>query len=271
MTDFGAFVELEEGVDGLVHISDMSWTTRIKHPSEVLKRGEEVQAALLSIDVDNERLSLGVKQLQPNPWEGIADSISVGENVSGKVVRLTDFGAFIELANGVEGLLHVSEISRQHVKKPEDVLNISDEITAKVIKLDEDNRRIGLSIKAYEEEIGGGEESAEDGEVAEAEEAPVAESQAADSDGAEEAAVDALVADEAATAADAEIAAEEAGETTESVDESAEEEVVKEEAETPSEERVAEESSDDAKEEASVETPPVEEEAAETPEKEKSE
>jgi small subunit ribosomal protein S1 len=124
LTDFGAFVELEEGVDGLVHISDMSWTTRIKHPSEVLKRGEEVQAVLLSIDVNNERLSLGVKQLQPNPWEGIADSISVSENVSGKVVRLTDFGAFIELANGVEGLLHVSEISRQHVKKPEDVLTL---------------------------------------------------------------------------------------------------------------------------------------------------
>ncbi len=151
LTDFGAFIELEEGIDGLVHISDMSWTTRVKHPSEVLKKGEQVQAVLLSIDVGSERLSLGIKQLQPNPWEGIATSIVVGEDVSGKVVRLTDFGAFIELLNGVEGLLHVSEISHQHVKKPEDVLSVGDDITAKVIKLDEDNRRIGLSIKAYEE------------------------------------------------------------------------------------------------------------------------
>ncbi len=169
LTDFGAFIELEEGIDGLVHISDMSWTTRVKHPSEVLKKGEEVQAVLLSIDVDNERLSLGIKQLHPNPWEGIASSISVGDDVTGKVVRLTDFGAFIELENGVEGLLHVSEISQQHIKKPEDVLNIGDEVTAKVIKLDEENRRIGLSIKAFQEESseGGEEEEGEGQEGAE--------------------------------------------------------------------------------------------------------
>jgi small subunit ribosomal protein S1 len=187
LTDFGAFIELEEGVDGLVHISDMSWTTRIKHPSEVLKKGEEVRAVLLSIDVNNERLSLGLKQLQPNPWEGIANTIAVGDNVTGKVVRLTDFGAFIELTNGVEGLLHVSEISRQHVKKPEDVLEIDEEITAKVIKLDEDNRRIGLSIKAYEEEMGGGEEDEAEVEGAEADvaEADVAEADAAEADAAE--------------------------------------------------------------------------------------
>ncbi|MBD3304966.1 30S ribosomal protein S1 [candidate division KSB3 bacterium] len=153
LTDFGAFVELEEGIDGLVHISDMSWTTRVKHPSEVLKKGEQVQAVLLNIDIENERLSLGIKQLLPNPWEGISNEIAVGENVTGKVVRLTDFGAFVELENGVEGLLHVSEISHQHVKKPEDVLSTDQMITAKVIKLDEENRRIGLSIKAYEEEM----------------------------------------------------------------------------------------------------------------------
>ncbi len=158
LTDFGAFIELEEGIDGLVHISDMSWTTRVKHPSEVLKKGEQVQAVLLNIDVEHERLSLGIKQLQTNPWEGIANSISVGDNVTGKVVRLTDFGAFIELENGIEGLLHVSEISHQHVKKPEDVLSVGQEITAKVIKLDEENRRIGLSIKAYDEEMGKGAE-----------------------------------------------------------------------------------------------------------------
>jgi small subunit ribosomal protein S1 len=148
----------------------MSWTTRVKHPSEVLKKGDQVQAVLLNIDVDHERLSLGIKQLHPNPWEGIADSINVGDNVTGKVVRLTDFGAFIELQNGVEGLLHVSEISQQHVKKPEDVLSNADEITAKVIKLDEENRRIGLSIKAYEEEMSG-----EAGETAEQEDASSAE------------------------------------------------------------------------------------------------
>jgi small subunit ribosomal protein S1 len=206
LTDFGAFIELEEGVDGLVHISDMSWTTRIKHPSEVLKKGEEVKAVLLSIDVDNERLSLGLKQLQPNPWEGIADSIAVGDNVSGKVVRLTDFGAFIELSNGVEGLLHVSEISRQHVKKPEDVLKIDDEITAKVIKLDEDNRRIGLSIKAYEEEMGGGEaEEGEDVETDEAQEADAVEEAVAEEakPSEETEAVEAAAAEEAAVAEEA--------------------------------------------------------------------
>ncbi|GAK53601.1 SSU ribosomal protein S1P [Candidatus Moduliflexus flocculans] len=178
LTDFGAFIELAEGIDGLVHISDMSWTTRVKHPSEILKKGEQVQAVLLSIDVEHERLSLGIKQLQPNPWEGIGASIAVGNNVTGKIVRLTDFGAFVELTNGVEGLLHVSEISQQHVKKPEDVLTIGQEITAKVIKLDEDNRRIGLSIKAYEDEVRGPlpeEETAAEGETPASEEAQASE------------------------------------------------------------------------------------------------
>jgi len=191
LTDFGAFIELAEGIDGLVHISDMSWTTRVKHPSEILKKGEQVQAVLLSIDVEHERLSLGIKQLQPNPWEGIGASIAVGNNVTGKIVRLTDFGAFVELTNGVEGLLHVSEISQQHVKKPEDVLTIGQEITAKVIKLDEDNRRIGLSIKAYEDEVRGplpeGETAAEDeSDVPVSEEAQVSEPVAADAENPQE-------------------------------------------------------------------------------------
>jgi small subunit ribosomal protein S1 len=229
LTDFGAFIELEEGIDGLVHISDMSWTTRVKHPSEILKKGEQVQAVLLSIDVDHERLSLGIKQLQPNPWEGIADMIAVGDNVSGKIVRLTDFGAFVELDNGVEGLLHVSEISQQHVKKPEDVLNVGDDIQAKVIKLDEENRRIGLSIKAYDEEVNGPFEESEGGEEASedapAEAAPEAEEAAAPE--AEEAA--APEAEEAAEEAAAEDTQPEenaeAGETAEvSVEETAPEE-----------------------------------------------
>jgi small subunit ribosomal protein S1 len=251
LTEFGAFIELEEGVDGLVHISDMSWTTRIKHPSEVLKKGEQVQAVLLSIDVENERLSLGVKQLQPNPWEGIADSISVGDNLTGKVVRLTDFGAFIELANGVEGLLHVSEISRQHVKKPEDVLKIDDEITAKVIKLDEENRRIGLSIKAYEEEIGG--EEPQEGEGAEN---AGAETQEASGE-------------EASEAPAAEQPSEEAGQSSEEVAEAPA-------AEQPSEEaaEVAEESAEATDDSEEAETAPAEAaadvEEADTADEEKS-
>lgn len=154
LTDFGAFVELEEGIDGLVHISDMSWTSRVKHPSEVVKKGDVVEAVVLGIDVEKERLSLGFKQLQPDPWQGISNQIEVGAHVKGKVVRLTDFGAFVELENGVEGLLHVSEISKKRIKKPSDVLSEGQEIMAKVIKLDEANRRIGLSIKAYKEEVG---------------------------------------------------------------------------------------------------------------------
>ncbi|PID56089.1 30S ribosomal protein S1 [candidate division KSB3 bacterium] len=187
LTDFGAFIELEEGIDGLVHISDMSWTTRVKHPSEILKKGEQVQAVLLSIDVEHERLSLGIKQLQPNPWEGIADTIAVGDNVGGRIVRLTDFGAFVELDNGVEGLLHVSEISQQHVKKPEDVLTVGEDIQAKVIKLDEENRRIGLSIKAYDDEVNGPlEERGEEDAGEEAAVAPEAEESVAEGDAAPE-------------------------------------------------------------------------------------
>ncbi len=162
LTDFGAFVELEEGIDGLVHISDMSWTSRVKHPSEIVKKGDVVEAVVLGIDVEKERLSLGFKQLQPDPWQGISNQILVGANVKGKVVRLTDFGAFVELENGVEGLLHVSEISKKRIKKPSDVLSEGQEIMAKVIKLDEANRRIGLSIKAYKEEVG---ETEQDEEV----------------------------------------------------------------------------------------------------------
>jgi ribosomal protein S1 len=233
LTDFGAFIELEEGIDGLVHISDMSWTTRVKHPSEILKKGEEVQAVLLSIDVEHERLSLGIKQLQPNPWEGIADSITVGDNVTGKIVRLTDFGAFVELDNGVEGLLHVSEISQQHVKKPEDVLSVADEVTAKVIKLDEENRRIGLSIKAYEEEVNGpleeaeGEESAESAEAGETPETGETQKAEGETPEAEQA---------AETTEDPETPAEET-----SVEETSVEETSSEE--TPSEETPAEEAS----------------------------
>jgi small subunit ribosomal protein S1 len=182
LTDFGAFVELEEGIDGLVHISDMSWTSRVKHPSEIVKKGDVVEAVVLGIDVEKERLSLGFKQLQPDPWQGISNQILVGSNVKGKVVRLTDFGAFVELENGVEGLLHVSEISKKRIKKPSDVLSEGQEIMAKVIKLDEANRRIGLSIKAYKEEVGETEQDEETESTGHEAEVPQAQTEAESSE-----------------------------------------------------------------------------------------
>lgn len=152
LTNFGAFVEVEEGIDGLVHISDMSWTTRISHPSEVLKRGDEIEVIILDIDPEKERLSLGLKQLQPDPWEIVAQKYTVGDTVRGTVVRLSDFGAFVELEDGIEGLAHISEIDRQHVARPDDILHVGDECWMKIIKIDPTERKIGLSIRAYQEE-----------------------------------------------------------------------------------------------------------------------
>ena len=152
LTDFGAFIEVEEGIDGLVHISDMSWTKRLKHPSEMLKKGDDVEAVILKIDSENQRLSLGIKQLQPNVWEEFFRNYGVGDVVTGRVVRLTDFGAFVELQEGIEGLVHVSEIADERVEKPADRLNIDDAVTCKIIKLDVAEQKIGLSIKAAHQE-----------------------------------------------------------------------------------------------------------------------
>ena len=150
LTDFGAFVELEEGIDGLIHVSDMSWTKRVRHPSEVLKRGDKVEAIVLHVDKTNRRISLGLKQSQPDPWQSIVpDKYRVGMDVKAKVVRLTDFGAFVELEDGVEGLLHISELSHERVAKPEDVVSVGNELTLKIIKLDADERKLGLSLRAY--------------------------------------------------------------------------------------------------------------------------
>jgi small subunit ribosomal protein S1 len=148
LTDFGAFIEVEEGIDGLVHISDMSWTKRLKHPSEMLKKGDDVEAVILKIDTENQRLSLGVKQLQPNIWEEFFKNHVIGDVVSGRVVRLTDFGAFIEIQEGIEGLVHVSEIADERVEKPADRLALEGMVTAKIIKMDIAEQKIGLSIKA---------------------------------------------------------------------------------------------------------------------------
>ncbi|MBI2114887.1 MAG: 30S ribosomal protein S1 [candidate division NC10 bacterium] len=155
LADFGAFLELEEGIDGLIHISDMSWTKRVRHPSEILKKGEKVEAIVLHVDKANHRISLGLKQIQQDPWQAaVPEKYRVGMDVKGKVVRTTDFGAFVELEDGVEGLLHVSELSHDRVNKPEDVVQVGQELTLKVIKLDPEERKIGLSLRAILETQG---------------------------------------------------------------------------------------------------------------------
>jgi small subunit ribosomal protein S1 len=147
LTDFGAFVELEPGVDGLLHISDMSWTRNIGHPSELLKKGQPVDTQILNVDRENKRISLGLKQIQPDPWDSVASRYPMGSRVTGKVVRLTDFGAFVELEPGVDGLLHISQMSSRPIATPADILNVGDELTLMVIRVDPNERRIGLSLK----------------------------------------------------------------------------------------------------------------------------
>ena len=147
LTDFGAFVELEPGVDGLLHISDMSWTRNIGHPSEILKKGQSVETQILNVDRDNKRISLGLKQIQPDPWESVTQRYPMGSRVTGKIVRLTDFGAFVELEPGVDGLLHVSQMSSRPIASPSDLVNVGDELTLMVIRVDPNERRIGLSLK----------------------------------------------------------------------------------------------------------------------------
>ena len=157
LTDFGAFVELEPGVDGLLHISDMSWTRNIGHPSDLLKKGQQIETLILNVDRDAKRISLGVKQIQPDPWEVVAERYPVGSRVTGKVVRLTDFGAFVELEPGVDGLLHISQMSDRPVGRTEDVVNVGDELTLVVIRVDPAERRIGLSLKELAAAVEGGE------------------------------------------------------------------------------------------------------------------
>lgn len=151
LTDFGAFVALEEGIDGLIHISDMSWTRHIKHPSELFKKGQKVEAVVLKIDKDKERLSLGYKQLTTDPWvEEIPARYHVSEPVSGKVTKITDFGIFVELESGVEGLIHISETGLEPQARLEDKFNLSDEVTAKIIRVDTDERKIALSLREHQ-------------------------------------------------------------------------------------------------------------------------
>jgi small subunit ribosomal protein S1 len=147
LTDFGAFVELEPGIDGLLHISDMSWTRNISHPSELLKKGQPVETVVLNVDREGKRISLGLKQIQPDPWDSVSERYPVGSRVQGRVVRLTDFGAFIELEPGIDGLLHISQMSARPINRPEEIVNAGDELMLMVIRVDTNERRIGLSLK----------------------------------------------------------------------------------------------------------------------------
>ncbi len=152
ITDFGLFVGIDEGIDGLIHISDISWTKRIKHPNEIFKKGDLVQAIVLDIDKENERFSLGIKQLQDDPWQTVAERYEVGKQITGTVTNVTDFGVFVELEEGIEGLVHVSEISKEKIKTPVGMYNVGDIITARVMNINSDDRRIGLSIKRMDME-----------------------------------------------------------------------------------------------------------------------
>lgn len=149
LTNYGAFVELEPGIDGLIHISDLSWIKKVSHPSEVLKKGDKVEAEILSVDKESKKITLGVKQLSPNPWKSIEQTMPVGSIVHGTVTKIAAFGAFVELDNGIEALIHVTELSDQPFGKVEDVIQKDQKVTAKVIKLDPENKKIALSIREY--------------------------------------------------------------------------------------------------------------------------
>ncbi len=148
MTTYGAFIELEEGIDGMVHVSDMSWTRKVNHPSEVLKKGDEVDAIVLDVDSSQQRISLGMKQLAVDPWTDIDAFFKIGDVVQGTVTKITSFGAFVELKDGIDGLVHISQISEERIDKIKDVLKPGQVVSARVIKIDREERRLGLSIKA---------------------------------------------------------------------------------------------------------------------------
>ncbi len=147
ITDFGAFIGVDEGIDGMVHISDFSWTKRINHPSEMLKKGDKVRAVVLGVDIENERFSLGIKQLEADPWANIEDKYKIGSQYDVKVVKIADFGAFVELESDIEGLIHISELSTKRIEKTEEAVNVGDVIRAEIITIDRDSRKIGLSAK----------------------------------------------------------------------------------------------------------------------------
>ena len=154
LTEFGAFVSLEDGIDGLIHISDISWTQRFKHPSEILDKGQEVEAVVLSIDTEKERLSLGMKQLSSDPWVDIEEKYSVGDNIKAEITKITNFGVFASPEPELEGLVHISELSEEKVNKPEEIVRVGDVFNMRVVKIEAEQRRLGLSIKEYIEATG---------------------------------------------------------------------------------------------------------------------
>lgn len=153
ITDFGMFIGIEDGIDGLVHVSDISWTKRIKHPGEIFSKGQSVQAVVLNIDVEGERLSLGIKQLTPDPWSEIPQKYKPGSRIRGKVSSVTDFGIFLEIEEGIEGLVHVSELSQEKLATPKGFAEVGDELDAIVLNVDVNDRKIGLSIKSLQSAI----------------------------------------------------------------------------------------------------------------------
>ncbi len=148
ITDFGVFVEVGEGIDGLAHISDLHWTKKVKHPSELFKKGDEVEAVVLGVDVENERVSLGIKQATPDPWSTLSQRHPIGSRVKGKVTSVTDFGVFVEVEDGIEGLIHISQLSTERVEKPSALFQVGQEVEAEVIHIDPREHKMGLSIKA---------------------------------------------------------------------------------------------------------------------------
>jgi small subunit ribosomal protein S1 len=148
LTTYGAFVELEEGIDGMVHVSDMSWTRKVNHPSEMVKKGDEVDALVLDVDADSQRISLGMKQLATDPWDEIETHFKIGDMVKGTISKITNYGAFVELDQDIDGLVHISQITEERIEKIKDVLSEGDAVEARVVKIDKDERRVGLSIKA---------------------------------------------------------------------------------------------------------------------------
>jgi small subunit ribosomal protein S1 len=154
LTNYGAFIEIEEGVDGLLHISDMSWAKKVGHPSEIVKKGDKIEAIVLSVDREKKRVALGLKQLSDDPWiKEIPGRFKVGDVVKGTVTKLTNFGAFLELGHGIEGLLHISELSNEKVTNPGDVVNIGDELEVRVIRIEPEARKIGLSLKKLSDSV----------------------------------------------------------------------------------------------------------------------
>jgi small subunit ribosomal protein S1 len=153
ITDFGVFVEIEPGIDGLAHISDLSWTKKVRHPSEIYKKGDEVQAVVLGIEVEHERVSLGIKQLTPDPWDSVAQRYPLNTVIKGKVSSVADFGVFVELEEGIEGLIHISQLSNERVDKPSSLFKVGDEVECLVVQVDTRERRIGLSVKALNQHM----------------------------------------------------------------------------------------------------------------------